>query len=328
MDIYLSGDIRKDKTSNGYILNPKYYPNNLYLSGTSAIGSGAQYYNIILDSFDYSGNFIDRKSSSYNRGTTGGGAGIDISWDNIGYLYNLYISGSSTQFIGFSGVTTTSNSYDYSTSNQYKFTIDNLPNYSGLTVTTASTLFGNVLIKLNENHSIYNNTFNYELSAMNPPFEHIIELSGSGLYNISFEAFGDDDFSIYDGIDQSGELLYSFTSPYFYVLTSGTFNIISGNLFIINFNNNPSTGVTVNNLNIVRQNSGTTKFIKYDVESVNDNFTIDMFKNNERVRTIRGGGVYNNIIDFAGLNENETWINFFIKSTDEVRLNNVKIFLV
>jgi hypothetical protein len=92
----------------------------------------------VLDAFDYSGNFIERKAAFYDRGGTAGGAGIDIYWNNIGYSYNLYLSGSSSQFTGFSGITTTSNSYDYTTSNQYNFTLNGLPNYTGLTITSAN----------------------------------------------------------------------------------------------------------------------------------------------------------------------------------------------
>jgi hypothetical protein len=88
MDIYLSGDIRKDKRVDGYVLNANHYPNFLYFSGVSSIGSGAQYYNVVLDAFDYSGNFIERKAAFYNRGSNG--AGIDIYWNKLQSKDNWY----------------------------------------------------------------------------------------------------------------------------------------------------------------------------------------------------------------------------------------------
>jgi hypothetical protein len=222
MDIYLSGDIRKDKRVDGYVLSPNHYPNFLYFSGVSSIGSGAQYYNVVLDAFDYSGNFIERKAAFYDRGSTSGGAGIDIYWNNIGYSYNLYLSGSSSQFSGFSGITTTSNSYDYTLSNQYNFTLNGLPNYTGLTTTSATTLSGNVLIK-----------------AV----------------------------------------------------------------------------------------SATTYLLQYNVTN-NADFMMDVFKYNDRVDRVNTPGTYNHYINMSGITSTNLWLDFFIRSTDEVRLNNIKLFSI
>jgi hypothetical protein len=222
MDIYLSGDIRKDKRVDGYVLNANHYPNFLYFSGVSSIGSGAQYYNVVLDAFDYSGNFIERKAAFYNRGSNGGGAGIDIYWNNIGYSYNLYLSGSSSQFSGFSGITTTSNSYDYTSSNQYNFTLNGLPDYTGLTTTSATTFSGNVLIK-----------------AV----------------------------------------------------------------------------------------SATTYLLQYNVSN-NADFMMDVFKYNDRVVRVETPGTYNHYINMSGITSTNLWLDFFIRSTDEVRLNNIKLFSI
>lgn len=194
MNIELSGDIRKDKKNKGYVLGPKYDSNLLYFSGVSSIGSGARYYNVVLDSFDYSGNFIGRNASFYDRGSTGGGSGIDINWNDVGYSYNLYLSGSSINFSGFSGVTVTSNSYDYKSSNQYSFVINGLPDYSGLTTTTATTLSGNVIINslsattylLEYNVSSKNtfniDVFNYDVRVINittgGTYSHVLNVSG------------------------------------------------------------------------------------------------------------------------------------------------------
>ena len=326
MDIYLSGDVRKDKRFDGYVLNPNHYNNFLYFSGVSSIGSGAQYYNIVLDAFDYSGNFIERKASFYDRGTTGGGAGIDMYWNNIGYKYNLYISGSSTQFKGFSGVTTTSNSYDYTSTNQYKFTLNGLPDYTGLTITTATTLFGNVLIKLNEDYRTYNNTFNFVLGATTSLSDYLIPLSGSGVYNISFESYGSDGLEIYDGVDTGGILLYSY-SPDYYVITSQTINLTSGNLYFYD-TSFIGSGNTINNLEIIKQYSGNNKLMQFNVESESNDFIMDMFLNDRHINRYNFNGVYNEKLDFIDLSPNESWVDFFIRSTDEVRLNNIKLFSI
>jgi hypothetical protein len=195
MDIFLSGDIRKDKTTNGYILNTNHSPNGIIaLSGASSIDSGAQYYNLVLDAFDYSGNFIERKCGFYDRGTTGASAGIDSIWGNVGYSYNLYYSGSSVQFTGFSGVTTTNNVYNYNLNNKYSFTLNGLPSYTGLTTTSATTFFGGITIKTisaatyllqydisNKSNFILDTEINdqtYERVTLGGRYNHLLMMSG------------------------------------------------------------------------------------------------------------------------------------------------------
>lgn len=221
MDIYLSGDIRKDKRVDGYVLNPNHYPfgSLSVIAGGSSGGIDAQF-NIIVDSFDYSNNFIDRKSSFYDRGSTGGGSGVLISW-NQGYKNNVYVSGAS--FNGYSGISITdSTSFTYTDTTKKTLNINGLPNYTGLTTTSATTLSGNVLIK-----------------AV----------------------------------------------------------------------------------------SATTYLLQYNVSN-NADFMMDIYKYNDRVVRVNTPGTYNHLIDMSGITSTNLWVDFFIRSTDEVRLNNIKLFSI
>lgn len=323
MDIFLSGDIRKDKRVDGYVLNPNHYP----ISNLTAVNSGSSnaidaFYNIILDSFDYSGNFIERKSIYHNRGTTGGGPGVLIRWGG-GYNSKLYISG--TSFTTYSGISLNlTTAFTYTDITKTTLNLRNLPDYTGLTITTATTLVGNVLVKLDEDYSTYDNTFNLVLDLITP--DRLIPLSGSGFYNISFEIYGDDDFTIYDGVDTGGDVLYTFAGPNFYVLTSDTKYLTSGNLYLYNVGAFLGTGITINNLRVIRQNTGSTKLLQFNVENVNNDFFIDVYKNNEYVRRIDDVGIHTDKVDFIGLNEEQSWVNLFVKSNSEVKINNLKLF--
>jgi hypothetical protein len=324
MDIYLSGDIRKDKRVDGYVLNPNHYPIGvLNVNAGGSSGGIDALYSIIVDSFDFSNNFIDRKSSFYNRGSTGGGAGVLISWDN-GYKNNVYISG--TSFNSYSGISiTTLTSFTYTNITKNSLNINGLPSHTSLTITSATTLFGNVLIRLGEDYRAYDDTFNFILGAITTP-DYSIPLSGSGVYNISFESYGTDTLDIYDGTDSGGVLLYSFPSDY-YVLTSDTLNITSGNLY---FNDASflGSGNTINNLRIIKQTSGSTKFMQFNIDSDSNNFILDMYLNNNHINRYDTNGKYNEKLDFINLSPNESWVDFFIRSTDEVRLNNIKLFSI
>jgi hypothetical protein len=215
MDIYLSGDMRKDKRVDGYVLNPIHYPNTFNIITGGTFSTGARYNNIVVDSFDYSGNFIERKSTFFDKGA--GSQGFIISWDNIGYSYNVYISGGS--YTNFSGITTTNNTYSALTK---VYTTQGLPNYTGLTITSATTFSGNVLIK-----------------AV----------------------------------------------------------------------------------------SATTYLLQYDVTN-NADFMMDIYKYNDRVTRVNTSGTYNHYIDMSGITSTNLWLDFFIRSTDEVRLNNIKLFSI
>lgn len=324
MDIILSGDIRKDKRVDGYILNPKHYPfGSLNVSASGSSGAIDAKYNIIVDSFDFSNNFIGRKSSFYDRGSTGGGAGVLISW-NEGYKNNVYVSG--TSFNNYSGISITSlTSFTYTNTTKTSLNINGLPNYTALTISSATTLFGNVLINLNEDYRTYNNTFNFILGPTTTS-DYLIALSGSGVYDISFESYGSDTLDIYDGIDSSGVLLYSFSTDY-YVLTSNTLNITSGNLY---FNDTSflGSGNTISNLKIIKQSSGATKLIQFNVDNGSNNFIMDMYLNSNYINRFDSNGKYSEKLDFNNLSPNESWVDFFIRGTDEVRLNNIKLFSI
>ena len=81
MDIYLSGDIRKDKRVDGYVLNANHYPNTFNIITGGTFSTGSRYNNIIVDSFDYSGNFIERKSTFFDKGA--GSEGFIVNWNNM-----------------------------------------------------------------------------------------------------------------------------------------------------------------------------------------------------------------------------------------------------
>ena len=215
MDIYLSGDMRKDKRVDGYVLNPIHYPNTFNIITGGTFSTGARYNNIVVDSFDYSGNFIERKATFFDKGA--GSEGFIISWNDIGYSYNVYISGGS--YTNFSGITTTNNTYSALTR---VYTTQTLPDYTGLTITTATTLSGNVLIK---------------------PI------------------------------------------------------------------------------------SATTYLLQYNVTN-NADFMMDIYKYNDRVTRVNAPGTYNHYIDMSGITSTNLWLDFFIRSTDEVRLNNIKLFSI
>lgn len=224
MDIYLSGDIRKDKRVDGYVLSPNHYPNkfNGSVLGGSGISIPPRYFNMVLDSFDYSGNFIERNTLFFDRGSYSGGPKMGFDWNNIGYSYNLYFSGDSS-YNGFSGLTVTTNGYSATTSNYTtQFTLNGLPNYTGLTITSAITLSGNVLVK-----------------AV----------------------------------------------------------------------------------------SATTYLLQYNVSN-NADFMMDIYKYNDRVVRVNTPGTYNHLIDMSGITSTNLWVDFFIRSTDEVRLNNIKLFSI
>lgn len=349
MDIFLSGDIRKDKTTNGYVLNPSHYPNFMYFSGTSSIGSGAQFYNIVLDSFDYSGNFIERKSSFYNRGTTGGGAGIDIYWNNIGYSYNLYISGSSSQFTGFSGITTTNNSYDYTSSNQYRFTLNGLPNYSGLTITSAATYNGSLYMKLDIPTIPISTVSTYTANSHNltaivldslavTPYTYTYPGLSSGVYSLDvlYNSGSDTVLEIYDGADTiSGTLIYrsnnSGVFPYT-LSTAFTFTLTSNDITLYNSTMLDSIAVDYFNLYELGFNT-TTKFelsgntknlIQYSVNGTD--FNVELYRNSKLIRRVNESNTYSDIINFSGQTSGDTWVSFVVNSNDEVRLSNIKIF--
>jgi hypothetical protein len=195
MDIFLSGDIRKDKGSNGYILNPNHYPNVFNYSGsTLTLTSWPRFYNIVLDSFDYSNNFIERKNGFFDRGTAGLGFGVDFNFNNIGYKYNLYLSGS-TNFTGFSGFTITNDSFSYADFNKQSFTINGLPNYTGLTITTATTLFGNVLVKLDIGEGVYVENIPYTANTFNVG-SIILDVSNSYTDNSSISGLVVSDYEL------------------------------------------------------------------------------------------------------------------------------------
>jgi hypothetical protein len=220
MDIYLSGDMRKDKRVDGYVLNTNHYPNTFNIITGGTFTTGNRYNNIIVDSFDYSSNFIERKSTFFDKGA--GSEGIIVNWGDIGYSYNVYISGNT--YTNFSGITTNNNSYTAITKS---YTMQGLPDYTGLTVTTATTLSGNVLIKV-------------------------------------------------------------------------------------------SSATTI---------SATTLLLQYNVSN-NADFIMDVFKYNSRVIRVNTPGTYNHILDISGITSTNLWLDFFIKSEDEVRLNNIKLFSI
>lgn len=348
MNIVLSGDIRKDKRKNGYVLNNDHYPNIFsYSASTLVLSTWPRNYNIILDSFDYSNNFIERKNGYYDRGTTGLGFGVDFNFNNIGYKHNLYLSGS-TNFTGFSGFTITNNSFSYADFNKQLFNINGLPDYSGLTINTATTLSGNVYIKLDisegafvENIPFTANTYTIPSITLDSGNSYIDNTSITGLDPGTYEMvidFGSTscvDFKMFDGIDIFSPIIYEYicdgSFPY-NITTAFTFTLTSGNITL--YNSSLSDIVIVNSVNLneidynvittYRLTGNTKNLIQYNIEG--NNIFCELYKNNERVRVINEPNMYSDIIDFSGETINDTWVNFFIQSDNEVRLNNIKLF--
>jgi hypothetical protein len=348
MDIFLSGDIRKDKGSNGYILNPNHYPNVFNYSGsTLTLTSWPRFYNIVLDSFDYSNNFIERKNGFFDRGTAGLGFGVDFNFNNIGYKYNLYLSGS-TNFTGFSGFTITNDSFSYADFNKQSFTINGLPNYTGLTITTATTLFGNVLVKLDIGEGVYvenipytANTFNVGSIILDVSNSYTDNSSISGLVVSDYELIVDFDslscvnFQMFDGPDVFSTKIYEYicdgTTPY-NITTAFTVNLTSG--IVTLYNSSLSDVINVNSVTINEINyntittyalTGNTKnMVQFNLDGVD--FSCDFYKNNKRINLYGENGKYSEIIDFSGDTKDNTWVNFSLKSSDEVKLKNIKFF--
>lgn len=346
MDIYLSGDIRKDKTSNGYILNPNHYP----ISNLTAINSGSSnaidaFYNIILDSFDYSGNFIERKSMSHNRGTTGGGPGVLISWGG-GYNSKLYISG--TSFTTYSGISLNlTTAFTYTDVTKTTLNLRNLPDYTGLTITTATTLFGNVLVKLDIGEGVYVENIPYTASTFNVS-DIVLDNSNSytdsssingfvGDYDIivDFESLNCVNFEMFDGPNIFSTKIYEYICdgnfPY-NIITAFTVNLTSG--IVTLYNSSLSDTIKVNSvtLNEIDYNTNTTytltgntkNMVQFNIDGVD--FSCDLHKNNKRINLYSGNGKYSEIIDFSGDTTDNTWINFSLKSSNEVKLKNIKLF--
>lgn len=374
MDIFLSGDIRKDKTTNGYVLNTNHTPNGIIsLSGASSIDSGAQYYNLVLDAFDYSGNFIERKCGFYDRGGTGASAGIDSIWNNVGYSYNLYYSGSSAQFTGFSGITTTNSIYNYNLNNKYSFTLNGLPNYSGLTTTSATTFFGNVLIKDVSylSYPLYSEDFTgfgnnggaistYGVSPFNTNNVKLFSgwTSGAGLYkftNLSgqtaytfsvYVKYVSGSGTIYFGCDSNNNLVTINTiTGDASVLNGNPSNIVSrsygngwfkvsfdytpttsGSYSFVLYNQNTDTDVWLGYEAVIKPKNTDQFLIQYDVNNI-DSFNMELSANNNTIKKNQNGR-YNDMLVLSGSAENNKWVNFFIKSNSEVKLNNLRIFPV
>lgn len=347
MDIFLSGDIRKDKRADGYVLNPKHYPGIFsYSASTLILTSWPRYYNIVLDSFDYSGNFIERKNGYYDRGTTGVGYGFDFNFNNIGYKHNLYLSGS-TNFTGFSGFTIDSNGFSYNDSNKRGFTINGLPNYSGLTTTSATTLFGNVFIKLDIGEAAYVDNIRYTaststygpiiLDAGNSYIDNGIVGLAAGEYDIvvDFGSGSNVDFQMFDGPDVLSTKIYEYICggnfPY-NVATGFTVTLATDTITLYNSTLADSLNINSVTLHEIKYSAVTTyeltgktkNLVQYNIEG--NDFNCELYKNNERIKSINQSGKYSDIIDFSGETSNDTWVNLFVKSTDEVRLNNIKLF--
>jgi hypothetical protein len=348
MDIFLSGDIRKDKTKDGYILNPNHYPNIFtYSASTLVLSSWPRNYNMVLDSFDYSGNFIERKNGYYDRGTTGLGFGIDFNFNNIGYRHNLYLSGS-TNFTGFSGFTVNNNNFSYADFNKNTFTINGLPDYSGLTITSATTLYGNVFIKLDIGEGTFvqttpytSSTFNYNsinldisnsfiddttIAGLNPGvYEIILNFSSSDAVNLQ----------VFDGPDILSPKIYEYDSggnyPYNQI-TAFTVNLLSNVVTL--YNSSLSNSLTINDItfNEINYNTITTymltgktkNLIQYNIDG--DNFTCELYKNSKFVRVINESGSYSDVVDFSGDTANNTWVNFFMEGSNKTNVNNIKLF--
>lgn len=74
------------------------YLNATNLGSTSSFTS--QYFNFYLDAFDSNNVFLKRNEVlGYNRGVSGAGPNIDLTWTYPGFRYDLYISGSSSSNI-------------------------------------------------------------------------------------------------------------------------------------------------------------------------------------------------------------------------------------
>ena len=65
--------------------------------------------------------------------------------------------------------------------------------------------------------------------------------------------------------------------------------------------------------------------LQYNVSN-NADFMMDVFKYNDRVVRVETPGTYNHYINMSGITSTNLRLDFFIRSTDEVRLNNIKLF--
>lgn len=365
MNIFLSGDIRKDKTTNGYVLNTNHTPNSFNIITGGTYSTASRYHNIVLDSFDYSGNFIERKGTFYDKGN--GAEGLIFNVGNIGYSHNLYMSGN-TAYNGFSGNTFIGNSYTALTKT---FTLNGLPDYTGLTTTSATTFFGDVLIKNTDylSYPLYSEDFTgfgnnggvmstYGISPFNTNNVKLFSgwTSGAGLYkftNLSgqtaytysvYVKYVSGNGTIYFGCDSGSNLVNINTITGEASVASGVpSNIISrpygngwlkisfdyipatsGSYSFVLYNQNTDTDVWLGYEAVIKPKNTDEFLIQYDVNNINT-FDMELSANNRVIKKTLNGR-HNDALVLSGTAENNKWVNFSIKSNNEVKLNNLRIF--